>query len=174
MALEFTITRQGLNALFSAVAANQPLEISYALIGDGAYQPTDSQVKLANELQRVTVAESAAEDIGGSAVLSVNALFDGSGTHYVREIGLITSTGVFFGAHSVAGQTIALKTPDTPYNFRASIALSGVPASAISVTGTLSAALFLAEDYAKQGRVQVDTMRRQMDMMFKLQPAENL
>lgn len=150
MPLKLQFTVAGLTKCIDAANHGLRVEITHIAFGDQAYDPTQDQTQLNNEIERVEINDYQA--VGQE--LRMAAVFDGALEYAIREIGVFLSDGTMLGVYSQLDRTLGYRTPSVKVVQWLTLNVSALPADSITVViGSENLNLVLDAEFAAAAAV---------------------
>lgn len=170
IALKPVLTRAGMRAVFNADRDGLQAKISHIAFGDSAYSPTGEETALKNERVRVPIA-------GGSWVgdftIHMTFLFDDGPSFWVREVGIVLTTGTLLAVWSDPTNALMYKTAGVPLMTAFDLTMEQLPASAVTVqAGDVDLTLFFAGDFARLATADTDNFNRYLALCDRIADLE--
>lgn len=148
-----TITDSGLRAVLAADNTGLDAVISHIALGNQAHTPDRSQTTLQNEQMRMTVASGSRV---GDHQIHLEALAQGDGDFWVREVGFFLATGELLAVWSDPDTPLAYKAPGQDLLLAFDLSLSALPAESVTVEVTGPALnLYLATELVRLANAHV-------------------
>jgi hypothetical protein len=133
MDMIFTVTAAGRAAILNAASAGLTISLTNVSVGTGSYAPVGSETALQAQQAIVAISQSAMSSDGMQ--LDLGALFDGSASYWIREVGVWAgNTLVFIWSDPSSANYLAYKNANVDFLFGCSIALPNLPAGVIQIT----------------------------------------
>ncbi len=149
-------TQVGLAALIRARNAGVKAEIAFMALGSGAYTPTGHETALRFEEQRVAISEYQDLVSQGQAQLSMRAVFDGSSSYDINELGIFLNDGTLLGLASHPSIHIGHKAATSTHKQEVVLGISTLPADSLTVVsqGAVPETFWL-QDIARMATSQI-------------------
>ncbi|SFK98223.1 Phage tail-collar fibre protein [Pseudovibrio ascidiaceicola] len=144
-AINPTLTRAGMRAIFSASDAGLHARITHLAFGSSRYSPAGDETSLKSEKARVEIIGSRYLD---DFQMEITAQIDGDTGFTLAELGVMLEDGTLLAVWSDPDTPLAQYTPGVPISFSFVLALTGLPQNVIQVTGDVDLQLFFGEEFA--------------------------
>lgn len=156
-ALNPTLTRAGMAALFSASSDGLQAKISHLGFGEGKYSPSGNETGLQSEVTRVAVAGGR---YLGEFEVEIVGLLEHSTNFDVAELGVFLDDGTLLAVWSDPVTPLAVFTVGVPLALSYILALEGIPPGSVTVTGDLDLSLSFAGEFSSLSQAAIENMRR--------------
>lgn len=170
-ALVPTLTHAGLNAVFTEQGDGLQAKLTHIVLGDAGRAPSPTYTSLGNQRRRVAIADGEKTD---DRQLHITGVVDGDGPEFwVREVGFELEDGTLLAIWS-SEQPLAYVSNNVPLLLAFDLRLDALPADSVTIE-TTGANLSLAawgEQYIANSAAIVDTMARQVDLLFRVHELE--
>ncbi|KZK95063.1 MULTISPECIES: phage tail protein [unclassified Pseudovibrio] len=144
-AINPTLTRAGMRAIFDASDAGLHARITHLCFGTSRYTPTGNENSLKSEKARIEIIGSRYLD---DFQMEITAKIDGDTGFILAELGVMLEDGTLLAVWSDPDTPLAQYTPGVPIAFSFVLALTGLPQSVIEITGDVNFQLFFGEEFA--------------------------
>lgn len=170
-AINPTLTRVGLRAVFNASDDGLSAKITHIALGSSRYTPTGSETALKTERARISVA-------GGRYVddhrIEISALLDGSSGFTVAEVGLILEDGTLLAVWSDPDTPLAAYTPGVPIALGCFLAITQLPTGSLKISGDPDLRLFFASEFAQLGAAITALVTKHLGLVGRVDVLEQL
>lgn len=171
MTLALTITDKGLAELISAKNSGLKGNLKWVSAGDKAYNPSRSQSKLYNELQRVEISEYV--DLGPTSLKCV-AKFSGDTEFEMKEIGFWLDSGTLLGVVSAPNTTLNYKSASGHVIQPFTIDLSVLPTDSLEViVGIENLNIIIDKEMMADATAFIRSQRTQTNMSLAFMKQED-
>lgn len=168
-ALNPTLTRAGMAALFSASNDGLSAKISHIAFGTGQYLPIGDEFALQSEQVRVSVA-------GGSYLadfeIELVARLDHDSDFVVSELGAYLEDGTLLALWSDPTTPLAHYTTGVPIALSFVLALQGIPPGSVEISGDLDLSLFFGAEFANMGLALTTALKMIVDLQSRVRHLE--
>ncbi|SDR15350.1 phage tail protein [Pseudovibrio sp. Tun.PSC04-5.I4] len=147
-AINPTLTRAGMRAIFNASDAGLHAKITHLAFGSSRYTPTGTENGLKSEKARIEIVGSRYLD---DFQMEITAKIDGPTGFTLAELGVMLEDGTLLAVWSDPDTPLAQYTPGVPIAFSFVLALSSLPQDIIKVTGDVDLQLFFGEEFTQLG-----------------------
>ncbi|WP_057465557.1 phage tail protein [Pseudovibrio sp. POLY-S9] len=145
-AINPTLTRNGMRAIFDASDAGLHAKITHLAFGASRYTPTGNENSLKSEKARIELIGSRYLD---DFQMEITAKIDGDAGFTLAELGVILEDGTLLAVWSDPNTPLAQYTPGVPIAFSFVLALAALPQDVIQVSGDVDLQLFFGEEFAQ-------------------------
>ncbi|SDQ70620.1 phage tail protein [Pseudovibrio sp. Tun.PSC04-5.I4] len=156
-AINPTLTRAGMRAIFNASDAGLHAKITHLAFGSSRYTPTGTENGLKSEKARIEIVGSRYLD---DFQMEITAKIDGPTGFTLAELGVMLEDGTLLAVWSDPDTPLAQYTPGVPIAFSFVLALSSLPQDVIEVTGDVDLQLFFGEEFAQVGTALIGMQLR--------------
>jgi len=163
------ITTAGLQAVFNATLNGLEAKITHVALGSSAYEPDQNRTALVAEQHRMAISSGKR---ASPTQIHMSVIDDSNHTFWVREVGFFLEDGTLFAVYSKPDYALAYKSPDVDLLLAFDLALSGVPASSVTVIDQgVDLNLLIAPELARMATAQICNMTRHLQQKFALMNA---
>lgn len=161
-----TLTQAGITASFNASQDGLSAKIAHIAIGDARYTPDESQTGLSSERLRMPIASGRVVD---GHTLHVTATFDGAEEFWIGEVGFFLEDGTLLAVFSNIDNPIGFKNATSEFIFAFDLRLTTLPEGSITIEeAQQDTSLHIATELAQMATVQINGMRRSLDLHSRI------
>ncbi|MGO2147505.1 phage tail-collar fiber domain-containing protein [Halomonas sp.] len=170
-ALVPTLTLAGLNAVFNTEGDGLQAKLTHIVLGDQGRTPKPSHTKLGNQRRRIAIADG---EKTADRQLHITGVVDGEGPEFwVREVGFELEDGTLLAIWSDT-QPLAYVSNNVPLLLAFDLRLDALPADSVTIetSGANLSLVAWGEQYIANSAAIIDTMARQVDLLFRVHELE--
>ncbi len=168
-AINPTLTRAGMRAIFNASDAGLHARITHLALGTSRYTPKGNESRLKSEKARIEIVGSRYLD---DFQMEITALIDGDVGFTLAELGVMLEDGTLLAVWSDPDTPLAQYTPGVPIAFSFVLALAALPQGIIEVSGDVDLQLFYGEEFASLGAALIGEQLRNLQLSERVSELE--